>query len=54
MKKIRAKQKRLQNILGGDESLKLEIELLAEDDEEVEGEIHVRSVISKQVGFVHS
>ncbi|XP_072292324.1 DNA excision repair protein ERCC-6 isoform X2 [Eucyclogobius newberryi] len=37
LKKIRAKQKRLQSILGGDDSLKLELELLAEDDSEEAG-----------------
>ncbi|KAK7930806.1 hypothetical protein WMY93_007201 [Mugilogobius chulae] len=36
LKKIRAKQKRLQAILGGDDSLKLELELLAEDETEEE------------------
>ena len=38
LKKIRAKQKRLQAILGGDDSLRVEAELLAEDDGE-EGEL---------------
>ncbi|XP_055083155.1 DNA excision repair protein ERCC-6 isoform X1 [Periophthalmus magnuspinnatus] len=33
LKKIRAKQKRLQAILGGDDSLKLELELLAEEED---------------------
>uniref|UniRef100_A0A3B3B7B4 DNA excision repair protein ERCC-6 n=1 Tax=Oryzias melastigma TaxID=30732 RepID=A0A3B3B7B4_ORYME len=36
LKKIRAKQKRLQAILGGEDSQRVEAELLAEDDEEDE------------------
>uniref|UniRef100_A0A3P9LMK4 DNA excision repair protein ERCC-6 n=1 Tax=Oryzias latipes TaxID=8090 RepID=A0A3P9LMK4_ORYLA len=36
LKKIRAKQKRLQAILGGEDSQRVEAELLAEDDEEEE------------------
>lgn len=38
LKKLRAKQKRLQAILGGEDSERLESELLAEDDE-AEGEV---------------
>lgn len=34
LKKVRAKQKRLQAILGGDVAQRVEAELLAEDDEE--------------------
>lgn len=37
LKKVRAKQKRLQAILGGEDTLRVEAELLAEDDGE-EGE----------------
>lgn len=37
LKKVRAKQKRLQAILGGEDTLRVEAELLAEGDEE-EGE----------------
>ncbi|CAL8284140.1 unnamed protein product [Arctogadus glacialis] len=36
LKKIRAKQKRLQAVLGGDDSLRVEAELLAEEDGEEE------------------
>lgn len=38
LKKVKAKQKRLQAILGGEDSQRVEAELLAEDDEE-EGEV---------------
>lgn len=38
MKKVRAKQKRLQAILGGEDTQRVEAELLAEDDGE-EGEV---------------
>lgn len=38
MKKVRAKQKRLQAILGGEDAQRVEAELLAEDDGE-EGEV---------------
>lgn len=38
LKKVRAKQKRLQAILGGEDTLRVEAELLAEDDDDEEGE----------------
>lgn len=38
LKKVRAKQKRLQAILGGEDTQRVEAELLAEDDGE-EGEL---------------
>ena len=38
LKKVRAKQKRLQAILGGEDTQRVEAELLAEDDGE-EGEM---------------
>lgn len=38
LKKVRAKQKRLQAILGGEDTQRVEAELLAEDDGE-EGEV---------------
>ncbi|XP_029376158.1 DNA excision repair protein ERCC-6 isoform X2 [Echeneis naucrates] len=37
LKKVRAKQKRLQAILGGEETLRVEAELLAEEDDEEAG-----------------
>lgn len=39
LKKVRAKQKRLQAILGGEDTQRVEAELLAEDDGE-EGEVY--------------
>lgn len=38
LKKVRAKQKRLQAILGGEDTQRVEAELLAEDDGD-EGEV---------------
>lgn len=39
LKKVRAKQKRLQAILGGEDIQRVEAELLAEDDDEEEGDV---------------